>query len=91
MPMLPDASFDAIALMLLGHASGCRAAASTAEVWAARHGSGSLAILAATLAADAAIAGELYRFFREAAAHEELIRDFIVGLGNEAERKRGAA
>lgn len=80
MPKLPEASFDQIALMLLGHAAGCRSAASTAEVWAARHGSTSLAVSAAVLASDAAVAGELYRFFREAAPHEELIRDFIAGL-----------
>ena len=92
MPKLPDAPFAEIAVRLFSHAQSARAAASCGEVWAARYGAAGTGHAAAMLAEDAEIAGKLYQFFRDAAPHEELIRDFLAGLGSVApDREERAA
>lgn len=77
---LPDIPFAEIAVRLFSHAQSARAAASCGEVWAARYGAAGTGHAAAMLAEDAEIAGKLYQFFRDAAPHEDLIRDFLAGL-----------
>lgn len=92
MPRLPDASFDEIAAQLHGFANGAREAANAGAVWADRFGAPGLAHTVAVLDRDAIVAGQLYAFFREAAEHEDLIRDFLAGLDDAAHQdKRGAA
>ena len=88
---LPDISFAEIAVRLFSHAQSARAAASCGEVWAARYGAAGTGHAAAMLAEDAEIAGRLYQFFRDAAPHEELIRDFLAGLGAAAPKREDAA
>lgn len=92
MPKLPDQTFDEIAAQLLGYANGAREAATCGAVWAEMYGGSGLSHSVRTLERDAVTAGQLYEFFRAAAPHEELIRDFLAGLEAEtAGTVRGAA
>lgn len=79
---LPDCPFDEIALRLYHHAMATRSAYNTAEVWIARSDDG-VSLPLDELRADAETAGQLYEFFRAAAPHEELIRDFMAGLADD--------
>jgi hypothetical protein len=85
MPSLPDQSFNEIAVDLKLYANSAATAFAAGEVMAARGGwADGFKHSLAELQASAIMSGRLYEFFRAYAAHEEIIRDFLSGLEQEA-------
>jgi hypothetical protein len=94
--LLPDQSFDEIAVELLGAAGSAAEAVSAAEILEARGlAGGGLRHTMEELRQRAETMGGLYRFFREAAPFEEQIRDLLAALNAvteaETERERKSA